>query len=171
MLYTIDFYHTYSCVIALDERKVEEDKQVLSEKGSNVRAKGAEIFGTAQKALTSGAEAVTEKTKHGIEAASETVSNVKTVTGELASNAQAKVAETAHNAQGSHISECFRGNSCLCLVKASELLTNIEIKATSAADTIATKTVETKNSTVAAAQNAASTVQGKILSLFYTEYR
>jgi hypothetical protein len=47
------------------------------------------------------------------------------------------------------------------LAKASELLTTAENKAAAAADVIATKAVEAKNTTVAAAQNAASTVQGK----------
>lgn len=46
------------------------------------------------------------------------------------------------------------------LVKAHELLNTAETKAAHAADTIAAKAVEAKNSTVAAAHNAASTVQG-----------
>ena len=46
--------------------------------------------------------------------------------------------------------------------KASELLTTAETKASAAADVIATKTVEAKDATVAAAQSAASTVQGMI---------
>ena len=54
----------------------------------------------------------------------------------------------------------------LCLaVKAAELLVTAETKASAAADVIATKTVEAKDATVAAAQTAASTVQGTIGSL------
>lgn len=48
------------------------------------------------------------------------------------------------------------------LAKASELLTSAEHKAAAAADVIATKAVEAKNTTVAAAQSAASTVQGSL---------
>ncbi len=48
----------------------------------------------------------------------------------------------------------------LYVVKAGELLTTAETKAAAAADVIATKAVEAKNTTVAAAQTAASTVQG-----------
>ncbi|MCC7515645.1 MAG: hypothetical protein IT212_13225 [Bacteroidia bacterium] len=46
------------------------------------------------------------------------------------------------------------------LAKASELLTTVETKASDAASVIAAKTVEAKNTTVAAAQTAASTLQG-----------
>ena len=52
------------------------------------------------------------------------------------------------------------------LAKASELLTTAENKASAAADVIATKTVEAKDATVAAAHTAASTVQGIIGSFF-----
>lgn len=48
------------------------------------------------------------------------------------------------------------------LAKASELLATVETKAAGAASAIAAKTVEAKNTTVAAAHSAASTIQGKI---------
>lgn len=54
----------------------------------------------------------------------------------------------------------------MIVAKASELLNTAEHKAAAAADVIATKAVEAKNTTVAAAQNAASTVQGNSLILF-----
>ncbi len=79
---------------------MEDTKQWLSEKGSEVKAKGAEILDATQHALATGAAVVTEKAKQGIELASEAASNVKAATGQLAVDAQAKVAETAHNAQG-----------------------------------------------------------------------
>lgn len=72
----------------------------MSEKGSEVKAKGAGILGATQHALATGAAVVTEKAKHGIELASEAASNVKAATGHFAADASAKVAETAHNAQG-----------------------------------------------------------------------
>jgi len=50
---------------------------------------------------------------------------------------------------------------CFDLVKASELLTTAETNVAAAADVIATKAVDAKNATVAAAQTAASTVQGR----------
>ncbi len=86
--------------ISLGEQKIEDTKQWFSEKGSEVKAKGAEILDATQHALATGAAIVTEKAKHGIELASEAASNVKAATGQLASDAQAKVVETAHNAQG-----------------------------------------------------------------------
>ena len=56
----------------------------------------------------------------------------------------------------------------LCLaVKAAELLVTAETKASAAADVIATKTVEAKDATVAAAHTAAATVQGNIGSLLF----
>ncbi len=94
------FFLIYSLIIQLGEQKVEETKQWLSEKGSEVKAKGAEILDATQHALATGAAIVTEKAKQGIELASETASNVKAATGQLATDAQAKVVETAHNAQG-----------------------------------------------------------------------
>ena len=82
------------------EQKAEDAKQWLSEKGSEVKAKGAGVLGATQHALASGAAVVTEKAKHGIELASEAASNVKSATGQFAADAQAKVVETAHSAQG-----------------------------------------------------------------------
>ncbi len=50
---------------------------------------------------------------------------------------------------------------CFDLAKASELLTTAETKVAAAADVIATKAVAAKNTTVAAAQSAASAVEGR----------
>ncbi len=88
---------------------MEDAKQWVSEKGSEVKAKGAEILDATQHALATGAAAVTEKAKQGIELASEAASNAKAATGHLASG----VAETAHNAQGLYIFKSFFHYSCL----------------------------------------------------------
>lgn len=94
------FFHF---IFLIGEQKPEDAKQWLNEKGSEVKAKGAEILDATQHALASGAAAVTEKAKKGIELASDAASNVEAAAGHLASDAQAKVAETAHNAQGKYI--------------------------------------------------------------------
>lgn len=87
-------------MLYLGEKKAEEGKNWLSEKGSEALSKGSEILGATQNALLTGAAAVTEKAKHGLELATEAASNVKTATSQLAADAQAKVAETAHTAHG-----------------------------------------------------------------------
>lgn len=87
------------------EQKLETTKETVSEKGSEVKAKGAEIIGATQHALAAGAAIVTEKAKHGMEIASGAASNVKAATEQLAGDAQAKVVETAHSAQGLFILE------------------------------------------------------------------
>ncbi|CAF4650098.1 unnamed protein product, partial [Rotaria sp. Silwood1] len=141
--------HKLESAEKIAEHKTEETKQMVSEKASDAKAKGTEILGATQHALSTGAAVVTEKAKHGVELASGAASNVKAATGQLAGDAQTKVVETAHSAQA----------------KASELLTTVETKAADAASAIAAKTVEAKNTTVAAAQTAASTIQEKTSAL------
>lgn len=92
--------NTYYSCMQLGEQQIEESKEAINEKGSSIKAKGAEIFGATQHALATGANIITEKAKQGIELASTTASNVKAATEQLAGDAQTKVVETAHNAQG-----------------------------------------------------------------------
>ncbi|MCC7515646.1 MAG: hypothetical protein IT212_13230 [Bacteroidia bacterium] len=87
-------------MIKIGEQKVEENKQVLDEKGSEIKGKGAEILGATQHAFATGAAMVTEKAKQGLGLASGAASNVKATTEQLTGDAQAKVVETAHSAQG-----------------------------------------------------------------------
>ena len=85
----------------IGEKKLEETKAWLGEKGSEAMAKGSEMLDASKQALATGAAVVTEKAKQGMEAVSEAASSAKAATGQLAADAQAKVVETAHTAQGS----------------------------------------------------------------------
>ena len=72
---------------------------MTNDKGSEIKAKGAEILSSTQNALATGVETVTDKTKQGMESAADTAANIKTATGQVASDTQTKVTDAAHNAQ------------------------------------------------------------------------